>query len=147
MIDAFLSFIKEGSCSIPFFLLGLGIRDSMKNNTGKNDTKDGKESDTANSGESLHGLTPPNLCLKISVIKDYPMKGRMSVKIIGCLVTGRTEQNFTPLSFNWMGKELQLGSLFVLKFSLLSDSIGIYDSKYPKANNNVENSVMIGTFG
>jgi hypothetical protein len=58
-----------------------------------------------------------------------------------------TEQNFTPLSFNWMGKELQLGSLFVLKFSLLSDSIGIYDSKYPKANNNVENSVMIGICG
>jgi hypothetical protein len=62
-------------------------------------------------------------------------------------LSGRTEQNFTPLSFNWMGKELQLGSLFVLKFSLLSDSIGIYDSKYPKANNNVENSVMIGICG
>ncbi|MGD1153090.1 MAG: hypothetical protein ABR911_09490, partial [Syntrophales bacterium] len=61
------------------------------------------------------------------------MKGKT-----GCLsLTGRTEQNFTPLLFNWMGKELQLGSLFVLKFSLLSDSIGIYDSKYPKANNNV----------
>jgi hypothetical protein len=43
-----------------------------------------------------------------------------------------------------MGKKLPFGSLFVLKFSLLSDSIGIYDSKYPKANNNVENSVMIG---
>jgi hypothetical protein len=70
------------------------------------------------------------------------MKGKT-----GCLrLTGRTEQIFTPLSFNWMGKELQLGSLFVLKFSLLSDSIGIYDRKYPKANNNVENSVMIGTF-
>jgi hypothetical protein len=59
----------------------------------------------------------------------------------------RKEQNFTPLSFNWTGKELQLGSLLVLKFSLLSDSIGIYDSKYPKANNAVENSVMIGTCG
>jgi hypothetical protein len=46
-----------------------------------------------------------------------------------------------------MGKELQLGSLFGLKFSLLSDSIGIYDSKYPKAKNNVENSVMIGICG
>jgi hypothetical protein len=46
-----------------------------------------------------------------------------------------TEQIFALLSFNWTGKELQLGSLFVLKFSPLSDSIGIYDSKYPKANN------------
>jgi hypothetical protein len=46
-----------------------------------------------------------------------------------------------------MGKELPFGSLFVLKFSLLSDSIGIYDSKYPKANNHVENSVMIGICG
>jgi hypothetical protein len=46
-----------------------------------------------------------------------------------------------------MGKELPFGSLFVLKFSLLSDSIGIYDSKYPKANNHVENSVMIGIRG
>jgi hypothetical protein len=46
-----------------------------------------------------------------------------------------------------MEKELPFGSLFVLKFSLLSDSIGIYDSKYPKANNNVENSVMIGICG
>ena len=59
----------------------------------------------------------------------------------------RTEQNFTPLLFNWTGKELQLGSLLILKLSLLSDSIGIYDSKYPKANNNVENSVMIGICG
>jgi len=62
----------------------------------------------------------------------------------GVWITERTEQNFTPISFNWMGKELQWRSLFVLKFSLLSDSIGIYDSKYPKANNHVENSVMIG---
>ena len=62
-------------------------------------------------------------------------------------ITGKTEQNFTPLLFNWMGKELPFGSLFVLKFSLLSDSIGIYDSKYPKANNHVENSVMIRICG
>jgi len=61
--------------------------------------------------------------------------------------SGRTEQNFTPLSFDWMGKELQIGSLFVLTLSLPSDSMGIYDSKYPKANNKVENSVMIGICG
>jgi hypothetical protein len=46
-----------------------------------------------------------------------------------------------------MGKELQLGSFFVLKFLLLSDSLGIYDSKYQKANNTVENGVMIGICG
>jgi hypothetical protein len=63
------------------------------------------------------------------------------------LITGRIEQNFTPLSFDWIGKELQFGSLFVPNFSLPSDSIGIYDSKYPKANSKVENSVIIGICG
>jgi len=51
------------------------------------------------------------------------------------------------LIFNWMGKELQSGSLFVMKFYLLSDSIGIYDSKYPNTNNNVENSVSVEICG
>jgi hypothetical protein len=49
-----------------------------------------------------------------SVSKDYYLKGLIAVRIAGRFVTGKTKQYFTPLSFNWMGKELQLGSLFVL---------------------------------
>ena len=75
-----------------------------------------------------------------------PQAGAGGFQVAG-LITGKKKQNFTPLSFNWTGRELQSGSIFVLRFLLLTDYIGIYDSKYPKANNKVENSVMIGICG
>ena len=79
-------------------------------------------------------------------VDDLGLISIISFEVADLCGTGSTEQNFT-LSFNWMGKELQLGSFLVLQFSLLSDSIGIYDSKYPNANSEVENSVIIGVCG
>jgi len=53
----------------------------------------------------------------VTIVIDFYLKSWITIKITGCLTTGRTEQNFTSLSYNWMGKELQLRRLFVLKFS------------------------------
>ena len=58
-----------------------------------------------------------------------------------------TERNKVLLPYHLTGRELQRGSIFVLRFFLLTYYIGIYDSKYPKANNKVESSVMIGICG
>ena len=80
-------------------------------------------------------------------IDEYALKATPSGKKCQTWITVRTEQNFSPLSFDWVGKKLQFGSLLILKFSLPSDSICINDSKYPQANDEVENSDMIGIRG